>query len=77
MHLSLLEECRDRVERALAALSAGGGKDVRREMKLCAALGGSLLFTKGLVREIELAWTRVLGLSLIHIFLRRVTASHS
>jgi predicted ATPase len=63
MHLSLLEECRDRVERALAALSAGGGKDVRREMKLCAALGGSLLFTKGLVVEIELAWTRVLGIA--------------
>jgi predicted ATPase/DNA-binding winged helix-turn-helix (wHTH) protein len=60
MHLSLLEECRDRVERALAALRGGVGKDVRREMKLCAALGGSLLFTKGLVAEIELAWTRVL-----------------
>src|SRR5277367_1029726 len=34
MDLSLLDECRGRVERALAAQSAGGFDDPRREMKL-------------------------------------------
>ena len=41
MHLSLLDECRSRVEQALAALDAGKGGDPRREMKLYAALASS------------------------------------
>jgi hypothetical protein len=45
--LSLLDECRGRVERALAALTAGSGRDARREMKLHAALGESLIHTRG------------------------------
>jgi predicted ATPase/DNA-binding winged helix-turn-helix (wHTH) protein len=63
MHLSLLEECRSRVERALAALGAGANRDARQDMKLCAALGGSLLFTKGPMVETEFAWTRTLTIS--------------
>src|SRR6202030_3599733 len=39
MHLSLMEECSGRVERALAAIAAGADQDARREMKLFAALG--------------------------------------
>ena len=46
MHLSLLEECRGRVEQALAAIAAGAGGDARREMQLHAALGASLMYTR-------------------------------
>jgi len=63
MQLSLLEECRGRVERALAALAAGADRDARHEMKLHATLGGSLIYTRGTVAEIGAAWTRVLKLA--------------
>jgi predicted ATPase/DNA-binding winged helix-turn-helix (wHTH) protein len=63
MRLSLLEECRDRVERALVALAAGAERDARYEMKLHAALGGSLIHTGGTVAEIGVAWTRALELA--------------
>src|SRR6202040_2572985 len=49
MHLSLMEECRGRVERALAAIAAGAGRDARREMQLHAALATSLMYTRGAV----------------------------
>ena len=57
MHLSLMEECRDRVERALGAIAAGAGRDEHREMKLYAALGASLMETKGPMTG-GAAWTR-------------------
>jgi hypothetical protein len=41
MHLSLLDECRSRVERALAALSAGGSDDPRREVRLLSPIATS------------------------------------
>ena len=63
MHLSLLDECRGRAEQALAALAAGADRDARREMKLHAALGGSLIYARGTVAEIGAAWTRVLELA--------------
>jgi predicted ATPase len=44
MNLSLMAECRGRVERALAAVAAG---DERREMQLHLALAHSLTFTRG------------------------------
>jgi predicted ATPase/DNA-binding winged helix-turn-helix (wHTH) protein len=47
MHLSLLEECRSRVERALAALAGGASPDARSEMKLYTALAASLIYTAG------------------------------
>jgi hypothetical protein len=34
MHLSLLDECRSCVARALAAIEVGTNPDARREMKL-------------------------------------------
>jgi predicted ATPase/DNA-binding winged helix-turn-helix (wHTH) protein len=44
MHLSLLYECRGRVEQALAALSAGGFDDPRQEMKLRTALSETMIW---------------------------------
>jgi hypothetical protein len=61
-HLSLLDECRSRVERALAALAAGSGRDARREMKLHAALGESLAHTRG-GAETGAAWTKALAIA--------------
>jgi predicted ATPase/DNA-binding winged helix-turn-helix (wHTH) protein len=64
MHLSLLEECRGRVEQALAVLPAAEAEpDARREMRLHAALGASLLYTKGGVPEMAAAWTKALELA--------------
>jgi predicted ATPase len=63
-HLSLLDECRSRVERALAALAAGSGRDARREMKLHAALGESLAHTRGPAgAETGAAWTKALAIA--------------
>ena len=45
--LSLVQECRARVERALASPVPETGRSARQEMKLYAALSGSLLFLKG------------------------------
>jgi predicted ATPase len=58
MQLSLMEECRSRIERALPALAAGANRDARHEMKLHAALGASLIYARGAVAEIGAAWTR-------------------
>jgi predicted ATPase/DNA-binding winged helix-turn-helix (wHTH) protein/uncharacterized lipoprotein YmbA len=46
MHLSLLEECRGRVHQSLGALAAGAPADASREMKLLAALGATLMYTR-------------------------------
>jgi hypothetical protein len=58
MHLSLMEECRDRVEAALAAIAPGAGRDARREMQLHSALATSLIDTRGAVSEIGEAGTK-------------------
>jgi predicted ATPase/DNA-binding winged helix-turn-helix (wHTH) protein len=58
MHLSLMEECRGRVERALAAITAGAGGDARWEMQLHAALAQSLMYTRGAVSEVGKVWTK-------------------
>jgi hypothetical protein len=55
MHLSLMEECRGRVERALAAIAANANGDARREMRLHTALATSLMYARGTVSEIEAA----------------------
>jgi predicted ATPase len=60
MQLSLLQECRALVDRAIAALTASAVEDRRLEMKLHAALGASLAWIGGTVSEIEAAWTRAL-----------------
>jgi predicted ATPase len=60
MHLSLLWECRDRVESALAYLGSEAERSTRAGMQLYAALGLSLMYTKGAVPETRLALTRAL-----------------
>ncbi len=64
LHLSLLDGCRRRVEQALAALAAGAKCDARREMKLHAAFGASLILTRpSPPKEVETALTRTLELA--------------
>jgi predicted ATPase/DNA-binding winged helix-turn-helix (wHTH) protein len=63
MHLSLMEECSGRVERALAAIGAGAGRDARREMQLYAALTASLMYTRGAVSEVGAAGTKALEIA--------------
>jgi predicted ATPase/DNA-binding winged helix-turn-helix (wHTH) protein len=62
MGLSLTEVCRGRVELALAA-GAGVQRDARQEMKLQVALAASLMYTRGAVSEIGMAWTKALEIA--------------
>jgi len=55
VHLSLMEECRGRVERALSGPAES--RDARRNMQLYAALGAALFLTKGSCPEMVTAWT--------------------
>jgi predicted ATPase len=55
-----LDECRTRVELALATIKGEEEADARREMKLHAARGASLMYTRGAVPESGAAWTRAL-----------------
>jgi hypothetical protein len=57
VHLSLMEECRGRVERALSGPAES--RDARRNMQLHAALGAALFLTKGSSPEMLAAWTSV------------------
>ncbi|HYZ21084.1 MAG TPA: hypothetical protein VE690_02900, partial [Rhodopila sp.] len=57
-------ECRGRAEQALASLAASMSRDARREMKLHAALGASLAYTRGITApESGAAWTKALELA--------------
>src|SRR6185295_6026081 len=47
LHLSLMEECRNRVERALASLDRDSAQGARQEMQLCAALDAAAMYSKG------------------------------
>jgi predicted ATPase len=62
-HLSLMDECRSRVEQALAAVSAEPSRDTRREMKLYAALATSLIYTGGTSSALQAAWTKTYELA--------------
>ena len=59
----LMDECRGRVERALSSVRSGAGRDTRREMQLCAALGVSLTYTKGSGPETGAAWEKALQIA--------------
>jgi hypothetical protein len=63
VHLSLLDECHGRVERALAALGAAANRDARREMKLLAASGVSLIIKGTAAPELGPALTRALEIA--------------
>ena len=60
---SLMVECRGRAERALAGLGPRPDRDARREMQLCAALGVSLMQTKGPAPDTIAAWTTALQIA--------------
>jgi predicted ATPase/DNA-binding winged helix-turn-helix (wHTH) protein len=61
--LSLVEECRLRVEAALAGLAAAGSDNAWQRMRLQAALGLSLIYTKGMNEEAVQALTIALELA--------------
>jgi predicted ATPase/DNA-binding winged helix-turn-helix (wHTH) protein len=63
INLSLLEECRGRVERALARLDLTVDRDLRHEMRLHAALGMSLNYTTGPISATEAAWAKTLEIA--------------
>jgi predicted ATPase/DNA-binding winged helix-turn-helix (wHTH) protein len=63
IHLSLLGECRERVERALAALDVGAPETARQRMRLSGALGWSLMYGVGRSQEAGPAWTTTLELA--------------
>jgi predicted ATPase/DNA-binding winged helix-turn-helix (wHTH) protein len=64
MHLSLMEECRGRTERALAEIAAGAGGDARREMQLDVALAISLMYIEGAgLSEIGAVGTKALKIA--------------
>jgi predicted ATPase/DNA-binding winged helix-turn-helix (wHTH) protein len=62
-HLSLMDECRYRVEQALAGLTQRGDRDKRREMQLSAALGAALMYTRGVTSETRAAFAQALELA--------------
>jgi predicted ATPase/DNA-binding winged helix-turn-helix (wHTH) protein len=61
--LSLMDECRTRVERALARTESGAGGGRRHQMQLYAILGAALYYTKGPSPEECAAWTNALELA--------------
>jgi len=63
MHLSMVEECRVRVEHALASLGADLTRGTRKSMQLYAAQGLSLMYTKGAAPETRAALTRALQIA--------------
>jgi predicted ATPase/DNA-binding winged helix-turn-helix (wHTH) protein len=63
VHLSLMGECRERVERALAVLEGDEAATARPRMQLSAALGWSLMYGVGRARETSAAWTATLELA--------------
>jgi predicted ATPase/DNA-binding winged helix-turn-helix (wHTH) protein len=63
LQLSLINECRLNVERALAALDLIEKRSDTQNMKLQAALGWSLMYTSGPQRETGEAWTGALELA--------------
>ncbi len=63
MQLPMVDECRGRVERVLASLTPEAPIDAFSEMKLWAALGASLLFTKGATPAAREASTTALRLA--------------
>jgi predicted ATPase/DNA-binding winged helix-turn-helix (wHTH) protein len=61
VHLSLMEECRGRVEQALSG--PADSRDACRDMQLYAALGAALFLTKGSCPEMVAAFARALEIA--------------
>uniref|UniRef100_A0A939M8R2 Winged helix-turn-helix domain-containing protein n=2 Tax=Bradyrhizobium barranii subsp. barranii TaxID=2823807 RepID=A0A939M8R2_9BRAD len=63
VQLSLLAECRERTELALASLDGSAAGALRLRMQLSAALGWSLMYGVGRAREAGPAWAATLQLA--------------
>jgi predicted ATPase/DNA-binding winged helix-turn-helix (wHTH) protein len=63
MHLSLMDECRTCVERALASDKAKSRRSDRDEMKLYTALGAALLYGRGPLPETDGVWRKALQIA--------------
>ena len=63
VQLSLLGECRERVEQALACLDKAQAASARPRMQLSAALGWSLMYGVGRAREAGPAWAATLEIA--------------
>jgi predicted ATPase/DNA-binding winged helix-turn-helix (wHTH) protein len=63
MHLSLMDECRTCVERALASEPAKLRRSDRDEMKLFTALGAALLYGRGPLPETDGVWSKALQIA--------------
>jgi predicted ATPase/DNA-binding winged helix-turn-helix (wHTH) protein len=61
--LSLMEECRGRVEQALEIAGSQIDRRPDRDMKLFAALGTAMLYTMGPGPKMKAAWTHVLQIA--------------
>jgi predicted ATPase/DNA-binding winged helix-turn-helix (wHTH) protein len=62
-HLSLTEDCRANVSRALGELGDSGLVGTATEMQLQMSLAGSMMFTRGLVPEVLTALQRTLDIA--------------
>ena len=63
LQLPMVDECRRRVEQVFASAAREAPIDARGEMKLQAALGASLMFTKGAIPAVTQACTAALRLA--------------
>jgi predicted ATPase len=63
IQLSLMDECRTRVERALTPIGRKSIRGTRHELQLQVALGQALMYTKGTMSEAGAAWARALDLA--------------
>jgi predicted ATPase/DNA-binding winged helix-turn-helix (wHTH) protein len=63
LQLPMVNECRSRVEQVFASRAGEAPIDARGEMKLKAALGASLMYTKGAIPAVTQASTAALGLA--------------
>jgi predicted ATPase len=62
LQLSLMAECRRRVDQAIAVVRTLASPDARRDMELAAALGSTLVYTS-MGPEARAAWTSVLDIA--------------
>jgi predicted ATPase/DNA-binding winged helix-turn-helix (wHTH) protein len=63
LQLPMVDECRSRVEQVFASAAREAPIDARGEMKLQAALGASLMYTKGAIPAVRQACTAALHLA--------------
>jgi predicted ATPase len=63
LELSLMEECRARMEQALQALEEGGSNQQRRRMQVYAALAWSQMYTTGSSPQSGTVWSKALELA--------------